>query len=96
VQHTLYPQKLALTSRTSGGRSVGIVCLRTKATEFSFYVTIILINVIISWHKQNTKVSGIVCSLFNDAVTNSAHSMTTGWMIVKNALERVSKEGIVT
>jgi hypothetical protein len=29
----LYPQKLALTSPTSGGRSVGIVCLRTKATE---------------------------------------------------------------
>jgi hypothetical protein len=28
---TLYPQKLALTSPTSGGRSVGIVCLRTKS-----------------------------------------------------------------
>jgi hypothetical protein len=32
----LYPQKLALTSPTSGGRSVGIVRSRTKATEFSF------------------------------------------------------------
>ena len=32
----LYPQKLALTSPTSGGRSVGIVRVRTKATEFSF------------------------------------------------------------
>jgi hypothetical protein len=31
----LYPQKLALTSHTSGGRLVGIVCLRAKATEFS-------------------------------------------------------------
>jgi hypothetical protein len=30
---TLYPQKLALTSPTSGGRSVGIVRLRTKAKE---------------------------------------------------------------
>jgi hypothetical protein len=30
----LYLQKLALTSPTSGGRSVGIVCLRAKATEF--------------------------------------------------------------
>jgi hypothetical protein len=28
---TLYPQKLALTSATSGGRSVGIVRLRTKS-----------------------------------------------------------------
>jgi hypothetical protein len=30
---TLYPQKLALISPTSGGRSVDIVRLRTKATE---------------------------------------------------------------
>jgi len=29
----LYPQKLALTSPTGGGRSVGIVRPRTKATE---------------------------------------------------------------
>jgi hypothetical protein len=29
----LYPQELALTSPTSGGRSVGIVRSRTKATE---------------------------------------------------------------
>jgi len=29
----LYPQKLALTSPTGGGCSVGIVRLRTKATE---------------------------------------------------------------
>ena len=32
----LYPQKLALTSPTGGGRSVGIIRVRTKATEFSF------------------------------------------------------------
>jgi hypothetical protein len=31
---TIYPQILALTSLTSGFRSVGIVCLRTQATEF--------------------------------------------------------------
>jgi hypothetical protein len=31
----LYPQKLSLTSPTSGGRSVGIVRSRTKATKFS-------------------------------------------------------------
>ena len=32
----LYPQKLALISPTGGGRSIGIVRSRTKATEFSF------------------------------------------------------------
>ena len=32
----LYPQKLALTSPTGGGRSVGMVRVRTKATEFFF------------------------------------------------------------
>jgi hypothetical protein len=33
MRHPLYPQKLALTSPTSGGRSVGTVRSRTKATE---------------------------------------------------------------
>jgi hypothetical protein len=33
---TLYPQKSALTSQKVGGRSVDIVRLRTKATEFVF------------------------------------------------------------
>jgi hypothetical protein len=33
---TLYPQKVALTSPTSGGRSVGIVRPRIEDTEFSF------------------------------------------------------------
>jgi hypothetical protein len=32
---TLYPQKLALISPTSGGCSVGIILIRTQATEFS-------------------------------------------------------------
>jgi hypothetical protein len=36
-RNTLYPQTLALTSPTSGGSSVGIVRLRTTATEFSFF-----------------------------------------------------------
>ena len=40
---TLYPQKLALTSPTGGGRSVGIVRVRTKATEFIYiYIFIYL------------------------------------------------------
>jgi hypothetical protein len=33
----LYPQKLALTSPTNGGRSVGIVRSRTHATEFGLF-----------------------------------------------------------
>jgi hypothetical protein len=37
-RNTLYPQKLALISPTSGGRSVGIVRLLTKATEFVCFV----------------------------------------------------------
>jgi hypothetical protein len=36
-RNTLYQQRLALTSPTSGGRSVGIVRLRITATEFSFF-----------------------------------------------------------
>jgi len=37
----LYPQKLELTSPTGGGRSVGIVRSRTKATDF-FLITLLL------------------------------------------------------
>jgi len=36
----LYPQKLALTSPTGGGRSVGIVRVRTKVTELYIYVCV--------------------------------------------------------
>jgi len=35
----LYPQKLELTSPTGGGRSVGIVRVRNKATEFVVFVS---------------------------------------------------------
>jgi hypothetical protein len=35
---SLYPQKMALTLPTSGGRSVGIVLSRTQATEFFFII----------------------------------------------------------
>jgi hypothetical protein len=40
---TLYPQKLALTSPTSGSRSVDIVRSRTQATEFVWFVLIFYI-----------------------------------------------------
>jgi hypothetical protein len=41
---TLYPQKLALTSPTSGGRSFGIVHSQSHATQF-FFISISLIFV---------------------------------------------------
>jgi hypothetical protein len=37
-RNTLYLQRLTLTSPTSGGRSVGIVCLRATATELVFFL----------------------------------------------------------
>jgi hypothetical protein len=43
-RNPLYPQKLVLTSPTSGGHSVGIVRLRTTATEFSFFFLVCNIN----------------------------------------------------
>jgi hypothetical protein len=42
ARDTQYPQKLALTSPTSDGRSVGIVRMRTKVTEIFFCFMIIL------------------------------------------------------
>ena len=53
----LYPQKLALTSPPGGGRSVGIVRVRTKATEFS----------LVLWFKKIYKYryrSGILNNVF--------------------------------
>jgi hypothetical protein len=47
TDHTtpLYPQKLALTSPTSGGRSVGIVHSQSKAKELIIIIIIIVITV---------------------------------------------------
>jgi hypothetical protein len=50
---TLYPQKLALTSPTCGGRLVGIIRLRTKTTEltYAFYAILISVATICSINK---------------------------------------------
>jgi hypothetical protein len=40
---THYPQKLALTLLKSGGRSVGIVRLRAKATVFVVFLFVLLL-----------------------------------------------------
>jgi hypothetical protein len=47
---TLCPQKLALTLLTNGGRSVGIVLLQSKATEF---VVLLLLGMIFSTLNMN-------------------------------------------
>ena len=58
----LYTQKLALTSPTGGGRYVGIVRVRTKATEFSLvYVCFVMITqhtTSAKLHKQDSDHNG--------------------------------------
>ena len=68
----LHPQKLALTSPTGGGRSVGIVRVRTKATE--------LLYLYLRFHVTNE------CVLACDAVVANLHTRplasalsTRGW-----------------
>ena len=51
----LYPQKLALTSLTGGGRSVGIVRVRTKATEFSLVVFSLWQCTYVTFQDQNNR-----------------------------------------
>jgi hypothetical protein len=59
-RNTLYPQRLALTSPTSGSRSVGIVRLRTTATEFGYSLIIISTDDCISSMEIKSK-NKIVC-----------------------------------
>jgi hypothetical protein len=61
-RHTLYPQKLAVTSQTSGGRLVGIVRSRTKATEFS----LVLLGVVVM-------IITVSCSSCGDYNTEACH-----------------------
>jgi hypothetical protein len=53
---TLYPQKLALTSPTSGGRSIGMVRPRTQATEFNLKISLLVLYSLLcnvtSWPTQ--------------------------------------------
>jgi hypothetical protein len=50
---TLYPQKLAITSPTSGGRSVGIVRSRTQATEFSLVFVVRIPSIVFQRVKRD-------------------------------------------
>jgi hypothetical protein len=70
---TLYPQKLALTSPTSGGRSVGIVRSRIQATEF----VCLLLTKIISieqWHNGPKKC--LCCRETNCSLWTNGHWMS--------------------
>jgi hypothetical protein len=49
---TLYPQKLAITSPTSGGRSVGIVRSRTQTMKF-FILVVVVVVVVVSMALQS-------------------------------------------
>jgi hypothetical protein len=72
----LYPQKLALSSQTSGGRSVGIVDLRTKTTELFSSIKLTMIRQILlqalmaretdrQTDRQCLEAPNGVCSSFN-------------------------------
>jgi hypothetical protein len=60
---TIYPQKSALTSPKRGGRSVGTICLRTKATEFVLFVCSkgTIASEIVIWRQQLPLTRLIAC-----------------------------------
>ena len=62
----LYPQTLVLTSPTGGGRSVGIVRSRTKATEFSFSLVLQSIQWRIGKDGRNLYFTNVLCLWFTN------------------------------
>jgi len=52
-----YPQKLALTSPTGGGRSVGIVRVRTKATELYIYCNVMVLAELLASVSSNDEMT---------------------------------------
>ena len=81
----LYPQKLALTSPTGGGRSVGIVRSRTKATEFRVYP----LKRLIFRQKQQLNTRGT--QLSQDTTAQSHNDLVTGITTEKSWFE--SRDG---
>jgi hypothetical protein len=85
---TLYPLKLARTSPTSGGHSVGIVRLRTQATEFSFILFAlgrILLNSFL-WIS-----TCILLKKKNKIYQNPHKSSHTAWWILSTPHKTTSK-----
>ena len=71
----LYPQKLALTSPTGGGRSVGIVRWRTKATELLYNS---------NWLIYITEKMHVCCAVWNSS-SNTIHVDTGPYRV--NAMD---------
>jgi len=83
----LYPQKLVLTSPTDGGRSVGRVRVRTKATEFVclfYYMPLHVSSTVCSKHVEAHNRPIIKQEFVNSSFQNGAHVSSLGKMLLKN------------
>jgi hypothetical protein len=95
---TLYPQKLALTSPTSGGLSVGIVRLRNKATDWTDSLDL---QLFLSEHIELRTCRGMELSVDNErslkicsfplssgaGIAQSVQRLATGWTTERPELE---------
>jgi hypothetical protein len=61
---SLYPPKLALTSPTGSGRSVGIVRLRTQAPEFFLWAGFAWLRIGVNSCERGNEPSGCLCSIW--------------------------------
>jgi hypothetical protein len=87
----LYPQNLALTSLTSGGRSVGIVRSRTQATEFSLiYASVLLWGAVVAVANSWPRV--LVSHWSTIRMTQAEQTLTTWRKIILYVY--VCKEGM--
>jgi hypothetical protein len=82
---TLYPQKLALTSPTSGGGSVCIVRLRTQAMEFCFMVCQHMYKMQIKTPYLDAHLSAVQCTVMYSPlillINNSIYHHIKRWLI---------------
>jgi hypothetical protein len=83
-RNTLYPQKLALTSPTGCGHSVGIVRLRTKATEVGNVVILVITELysLIDLFSSQQKKSGTWIRNKNFLLNSEVHYIASGGQAV--------------
>ena len=93
----LYPQKLALTSPTGGGRSVGMVRSRTKVTESSpVYLTHGALPAQYMWSNTHFCTCGKICTKYADVIRHRVKfsrssdrdlcTMTLNYVSVRNKI----------